>query len=110
MPFRHVGVQALDHAAVDLDDAFVLVLRQVEGGDDFPRPLNLLRRRREGLVAGRDLLRVDQRLAVEAKIARPPAFLCKSFRVAEFVIDAVEDIEAVGARGSHAIHQPRQLR
>ena len=27
---RHVGMQALDHAAVELHDALVLVLRQIE--------------------------------------------------------------------------------
>src|SRR5690348_18396390 len=30
---RHVGVHALDHPAVERDDALVAVFRQVEGGD-----------------------------------------------------------------------------
>ena len=107
---RHVGMQPFDHAAVDLDDAFVGVFRQIESGDDFPRPRHLVRRRRERFVAGCDLLRVDQRLAVEAEIARLPAFGGKTFRVAEIVIDAVENIEAVGARRGDAGHQPRQHR
>src|SRR5262245_46415915 len=32
---RHVGMQTLDHAAVELDHALALVLRQVEGRDDL---------------------------------------------------------------------------
>src|SRR5262245_54316079 len=31
-PPRHLGVQALDHAAVEFDHALVLVLRQIECG------------------------------------------------------------------------------
>ena len=68
---RHLRVQPLDHAAFDLDDPLAGIFRKVEGGDDLLRPGDLFRRRRERGVAGRDLLRVDQRLAVETEIARP---------------------------------------
>src|SRR5215472_3025812 len=94
---RHLGVQPLDHAALDLDDAFVAVLRQIERGDDLARRLDLLGRRRERGVAGFDLPRMDQRLAVETEIARLPAFGGETFGVAEIVVDAVQNVEAVGA-------------
>src|SRR5690242_7817294 len=57
---RHVGMQALDHAAVDGDDALGLVLRQIESGDDLARLGDLFRRRRKRLVADVELARMDQ--------------------------------------------------
>ena len=38
---RHVGVHALDHAAVDLDHALVLVLGLLKGRDDLARLFDL---------------------------------------------------------------------
>src|SRR5262249_38158214 len=89
---RHVGMQALDHAAVELHHALVLVLGQVEGGDDALRLRDLLRARREGGVAWPDLARMDQGLAVEAHVARLGAFAGEAFRIAELVVDAVDDV------------------
>src|SRR5262245_35775746 len=43
---RHVGVQALDHAALELDHALAFVLRQVEGGDDLLRLRDVVLARR----------------------------------------------------------------
>ena len=55
-------------------------------------------------------LRMNQRLAVEPELARLPAFVRETFRIAEIVVDAVENLEAKGARGRKAVHQPRQHR
>src|SRR5262249_41242960 len=43
---RHVGVEPLDHAALEPHDALVPVLRQVEGRDDLFRLRDLFRVRR----------------------------------------------------------------
>src|SRR6185437_1488028 len=64
----HFGMQALDHAAIDGDDALGLVFRQIESGDDFARLGDLFQRGREGLVAQLDLARMNQRLAVKAEL------------------------------------------
>lgn len=109
-PPRHLGVQALDHAAVDLQHPLVFVFRQIERGDDFARRFHLFRVRREGRIAGLDLARMNKGLAVETEVARLPAFRSESFRVAEVVVNAIENIESVGARGGDAIHQPRHHR
>ena len=52
----HGEMQPLDHAALDHDHALLLVLRLAEGVDHLARPLDLLARRREDLVAGPDLV------------------------------------------------------
>src|SRR5690606_41764737 len=57
---RDVGMENLDHAAVDLEDALALVLRQLEGLDGLPREGGGLGIRREDRVAGADLRRMDQ--------------------------------------------------
>ena len=62
-------MQPLDHAAVEADRALARVLRLREGRDDGAGALDLACRRREDLVGGGDLVRVDQGLAVEAAIA-----------------------------------------
>ena len=56
---------------------------------------------------GRHLRGVDQRLAVHAERAAVLAFLAEADLVAEVVVDAVEDVEAVGARGDDGHGQPR---
>src|SRR5262249_58603217 len=101
-------MQALDHAAVERQDAFVLVLGQTESRDDLLRLGNVFRARREGGVARSDLTRMDKGLAVEAHIPRLAALAREALRVAEVVVDAVKDVEAEGARRRHAAHQPRQ--
>ena len=63
-------------------------------------------RRREDLVAGPDLARMDQRLAVHAEGAAALALLAQAVLVPEVVIDAVDDVEAVGARGDQGHGEP----
>src|SRR4029078_6262085 len=67
----HAEMQPLDHAPLDHDHALLLVLLLPEGVDHPARPLDLLARRREDLIARPDLVGVDQRLAVHAKGAAP---------------------------------------
>src|SRR5439155_6517559 len=62
---RHLGMQALDHAAVDLDHALALALRQVEGRDHLLRLRDLLHAWREGCIAGPDLVEMEESLAAE---------------------------------------------
>src|SRR5262252_3469215 len=104
---RHVGMQALDHAAVELHNALVLVFRQIERRDDLLRLGNVLRARRKGGVARPDLARMDESLAVEAHVSRLAALARETLGIAEVVVDAVEDIEAESARRGDAAHQPR---
>src|SRR6188474_1199282 len=91
----HGEMQPLDHTPLDYDHALLLVLRMAEGVDDPPRPVDLLLRRREDLVAGSDLARMDQSLAVHAEGAPALAFITQALLVAEVVIDAVDDVEAI---------------
>ena len=69
-PLRHLGMHALDHAAFDLHHALSLVLRQLERGDQLAGMRDFIGTRREHRIAGLDLVRMNQRLAVEAHIAR----------------------------------------
>ena len=66
----HVGVQPLHHLAIELDRAARGVFRLLERRDDLAGVRDFLGRRREDRVAGLDLAGMDQRLAVEAEIAR----------------------------------------
>ena len=75
---------------------------QIERRDHLARLRDLVRRRRERRVAGLDLVRMDQRLAVEAEVARLRAFGREAFGIGEVVVDAVEDVDAVLARGEQA--------
>ena len=52
---RDLGMQQLDHAAVERDGALAFVLRLFERGDDLARRFDFFRRRREHAVAGVDL-------------------------------------------------------
>src|ERR1700751_4739882 len=101
---RHVGMQAFDHAAVELHDALVLVFRQIERRDDLLRLGDVFRARREGGVARPDLARMDGGLAVEAHVSRLAALAHETLGVAELVVDAVEDVEAEPPRGPDAAH------
>src|SRR4249920_3434800 len=80
-PACHVGMQPFHHAAVELDDALVFILRQAEGGDDLACVGHLLRARREGSVARADLIRMNEGLAVKAHVARLGAFARESLGV-----------------------------
>src|SRR5262249_49611157 len=102
----HGEMQPLDHAALDHDQALLLVLGLAEGVDDLPRPFDLLARRREDLVARPDLIGVDQCLAVHAKRATTLTLLAQAKLVLEVVIDAVDDVEAIGAGGDQRHGKP----
>ena len=103
---RHLGVQPLDHAAVEGDRALAGVLRLLEGRDDGAGAPPPRRGRREDLVGDGDLVGVDQGLAVEAAIAALLAFGAEARLVGEAVVDPVEDVDAVGPRGGERRHQP----
>src|SRR5579872_288423 len=99
---RHVGVQKLDHPPVELDHALAGVLRQRERRDDGGGAFDLSRGGSERLVADVDLARVDQRLAVEPHVAALQTFVAEAVEIRDVVEDAVDDVDAVGARGDHA--------
>ena len=67
---------------------------------------DLRRRRRELLVADVDLARVDQRLAVEADVAALLALGPEAVEILDVVVDAVDDVAAVGARRDDAVGEP----
>ena len=106
----HLGVQPLDHAAVDRHHALALVLRQFKRGDHLARPRHFVRARRERGVARLDLVGMDQRLAVEAEFDALPAFRHEAVGIADVVIDAVENDDAMDARGGDTGREPRQHR
>src|SRR6185436_5811855 len=87
-------------------NAFLGVLRLPEGGDDLTGPVHLLLSRREDFVAGRDLARVDQRLAIHAKRAAVLALLAQAELVAKVVIDAIEDVEVISAGRDNGHGEP----
>ncbi len=64
-------------------------------------------RRREGGVAGVDLARVDQRLAIEAEIARLGAFGTEPIDIGDVAVRAIQRDETVDARGKHAVQHHR---
>src|SRR4029450_2233942 len=102
----HTEVKPLHHAPLHDNHALLRVLRLPEGGDDLARPVDLFPRRREDVVAGRDLARVDQRLAVHTKRAAVFAFLAQAALVAEVVIDAVEDVKMISAGRDNGHGEP----
>src|ERR1700722_12158695 len=53
---------------------------------------------------------MDQRLAVEAQLAALDAFALQPLDIREIVVDAVEDVDAEGMGGEHALGEPRQHR
>src|SRR5437016_12532302 len=89
----HVGMQAFDHATVELHDALVLVLRPIERRDYLLRLGDVFRARREGGVARPDLARMDEGLAVEAHVSRLAALARDNPGRAEYGVGAVEDVE-----------------
>src|ERR1700738_2502281 len=103
-------MQALHHLAVELDRAARGILRPLERRDDLAGMSDFLRRRREDRVAGFDLARMDQGLAVEAEIAALRAFQRKAVDIAEVAIGSVENFEAMSARRKHAVRDHRDHR
>src|SRR5208337_2923863 len=95
--------QPLHHLSVELDRAARGVLRPFERRDNLSGMRNFLRRRSEDRIAGLDLAGMDQRLAVEAEIARLRAFLPKAVEIAEIAVGSVENFKAVGAGGENAM-------
>ena len=101
-------MQPLDHAAVQVDRALARVLRLLEGGDDGAGALHLAFRRREDLV-GR--LRSGSGW-ISVLPSKPQSRPCshsarKPFVIGEVVIDAVENVDAVGARGGERASSAR---
>src|ERR1700687_4176264 len=103
-------MQPLPHLAVELDRAARGVLRPLERRDDLAGMRDFLRRRREDRVAGFDLARMDQGLAVEAQIAALRAFQREAVEIAEVAIGTVENFEAVRAGGENAVRDHRDHR
>ena len=99
-------MQQLHHAAVELDRALAGVLRQRERLDDGGGAFDLSRGGGEQFVADVDLTGVDQRLAVEPNVAALQAFEAEAVEILDVVVDAVEDVDAVGARGGNSAGKP----
>src|ERR1700719_2287442 len=87
---RHVGMHALEHAAVELDHAFGMIFRQFERSDDLARLGNIALARRKGRIARRNLVGMNQRLAVEAHVASLAALAAKTLLIGDVVIDPVQ--------------------
>jgi len=91
-------MQPLNHAAIDLNGAARGVFRALKGGNDPACFRYFLGGRREDRIAASDLAGMDQRLAVEAEIARLRAFLAKA---GDFCLNAtppIENFQAMRAR------------
>src|SRR5579885_431088 len=104
----HVGVQAFDHATLDRDNAPALVFRLVEGSNHLARLDDLFARWRKCLVARLDLAGMDESLAIKAKLDTLTAFSFKPVLIADVIVDAVENIDAVDARRGNAGCKPRE--
>src|SRR5882757_10841532 len=106
----HISVQSLHHLPVELDRAARSVLRPFERRDDLAGMRDFLRRWREDRVAGFDLARMNQRLTVEAEIARLRAFLPKAVDIGKIAVGSVENFQTVSAGGENAVRNQRQHR
>src|SRR5690606_36707026 len=95
---RDYSMQQLDHATIDGEDALALVLRLCECRDDLPSPLHLGGRRGKDFVGRRNLIGVDQRLAVHAELAALDAFPAEALDVLVGIVDAFEDVDSMSAR------------
>src|ERR1700674_3439170 len=103
-------MQPLHHLTVEPDRAARGVFRQLKGCDDLAGLRDLFLWWREDRIAGLDLAGMDQRLAVEAEIARLRAFLPKAVEIAEIAVGSVEDFEAMRAGGENAVGDHRDHR
>src|SRR4051812_7196797 len=95
-------MHALDHAAIERHHTLALVLRLVERGDDLARLRDFIGGRRKHIVARRDLIGMNERLAVEAEIAALLAFAQKTLGIRVIVVYPVENDDAVSTRGENA--------
>src|SRR5262245_16540165 len=100
-------MQALYHATIELDGAARGVFGLLERRDDLASQRDFLRRRREDDVASLDVARMDQRLAVEAEIARLRAFGGKAINIGNVAVRAVEDLQPMRAGGDDAMGDHR---
>src|SRR5690606_20776454 len=93
-PVRLLDMEIFDELAVDEEEALAGGDRLGVRGDDLARPRDVLIARREGAVGLVELLRVDERLAVESELASLPARIGEALGIVEVEMDAVEDGEA----------------
>src|SRR3546814_9362172 len=103
-------MEVLDQLAVDHHDALAGGRRLGVGGDDLVRPRDLLGRGREDLVGLGDGLGVDQGLAVEAELLALAALRGQALGVVAVEMHAVDDSDALGARGEDAEAEAGQYR
>ena len=97
---RHLGVQPLDHAAVDLMHALAVLSGSVERRDDLARPRHLLGRCGENTSLQGPIWSGWISVLPSKPRSRPCTHSArKPSSSARVVVDAVEDVEAVGARG-----------
>src|SRR3546814_2315115 len=92
-------MQQFGHLAVHPDRALALVFRLLESFDHRAGPDEVRLAGAEYRIAGIDLRRVYQALAVEAEHQPLPRFRFEQGEVAEFVAHAVEDGNTLRARG-----------
>src|SRR3954453_4376835 len=107
---RHLGMEALDHAAVHRDRASARVLRPVEQCDDLAGALDLFGGGSKDRVGRANLVRMDEGLAVEAEIPTLLAFGPEPVLVLKRVVDSVHDVEFMRPRGGERRHQPGKHR
>lgn len=61
-----LGMEPLDHFALNRQHAFAFRLGRGEGGDDLPGQRHFIGSGRERLIGNGDLVGMDQRLAIHA--------------------------------------------
>src|SRR5580698_7840514 len=74
-------MEGFDQTALEADGTFASRFRLGIRGNQAARPRHLLGARGESGVRRRDLIRMDQRLAIEAEITALPAGGGKAFRI-----------------------------
>src|SRR4051794_12305096 len=94
-PFRGLDMHALDHLIAETLGA------ALECGDQRLRALDLRRVRTECLVARRNLIGMDQALAIKPKAAAVLGFLEEPVGIIEAVEHAVEHRNAGGPSGEY---------
>ena len=100
-------VQQLGHFAIDNDHALAGVDRICERRDDRRCRSQFIHAWRKNAVGRLDLRRVDQALAIKAQLFRFDTFCRETVRIVEIIIDAVDDIEAIGPCRDHRLRHHR---
>src|SRR5271169_1011065 len=103
-------MQVFDELAVDQHHAFAGTLGLGICRDDAARPGDLLRTRREGGIGRFDLLRVDQRLAVETELTPLATGERKTLVVRQIEMDAVQGCKSVCASSKQSKLKRRHQR